>query len=72
VVSQRRINARAALDCTGREVKRRVWPRREIAPVINHPVNTALRIAVLHLNCSGPAGALSVTVNPGGANGRAA
>jgi len=64
VVSQRRLNAANALNCTLGLVKRRVSPR-TAQPISPYPTGVALRLGVMHLNCGGPAGSVNVTVDPG-------
>jgi hypothetical protein len=62
-VSGRRLNAFGAMTCTNSNVSGRLFPTTEIASAATGvPVN----FAVLNINCSQPAGAVQVTVSPGG------
>ncbi|MCS7197320.1 MAG: S8 family serine peptidase [Candidatus Bipolaricaulota bacterium] len=59
-ITGRRINAYQALSCVNAPVFAVLKP----GPIVSG--GTPVTIAVLHINCASPAGALSVTITPGG------
>jgi thermitase len=57
----RRINANGSLNCTNTPIFG------VVRPLVNDELaNAPLTIAVLNINCAAPAGAISVTITPGG------
>jgi subtilisin family serine protease len=63
-ISRKRINAAGAMTCANADILRRVAPRTAY-PEGSYAIGTPIPISVMHINCTGPAGAVSATLNPG-------
>jgi hypothetical protein len=61
--TQKRLNARGALTCSGSTVLSRLAP---VGDAIGGPVGTPIDLAVLHIDCANPNGSVAVRVDPGG------
>jgi subtilisin family serine protease len=64
-ITARRLNARGALSCADSTVLSRLRP---VATSTVGNVGTPVDLAALHINCAAPNGAVTVTVEPGGAS----
>jgi uncharacterized protein (TIGR03437 family) len=62
-ITQKRINAFGAMTCSNSIVLSRLQP---IPNFVNATLGRPVNLAVLHINCAAPNGAVDVTVNPGG------
>jgi subtilisin family serine protease len=62
-ISQRRLNARGALTCSGPPIRARLRPRLD---AVGANPGVPFELAMLNINCNGPAGETTVVVNPGG------
>ena len=62
-ISGRRLNAFNSLTCANSAVQGRVLPTTD---VISGSVGTPVVLSALNINCAQPAGAVQVTVSPGG------
>jgi len=62
-ITQKRLNAFAALTCTNSAVFSRLTP---IADTVAGTVGTAIGLSALNIHCAVPNGDVVVTVNPGG------
>jgi subtilisin family serine protease len=64
-ITQKRLNAYGALTCTTGNVASRLLP---VQSTVSGSVGTPITLAFLNINCSQPAGNVTVTVNPGSQN----
>jgi hypothetical protein len=62
-ISQRRLNAFAALTCSNSSVLSRLLP---IPDTVSGTIGTPIVLSALNINCAQPAGNVSVQVSPGG------
>jgi len=62
-ITQKRLNAYGALNCSNSPVFSRLTP---IADTATGSVGTAIGLSALNINCAAPNGDVVVTVNPGG------
>jgi subtilisin family serine protease len=62
-ITQRRLNAYGALTCTNSRVQSRVLP---VADIVSGSIGSPIALSFLNINCSQPAGNLSVQISPGG------
>lgn len=61
-ITGRRLNAYSAATCSSKSVQKRMWPRRDIVPMV---IGESLSLKVLNANCSEAAGSVTIT-GPGG------
>jgi subtilisin family serine protease len=62
-ITQKRLNAYGALTCTNSRVQSRMVP---VADIVSGSIGTPITLSFLNINCSQPAGNVSVQVSPGG------
>ena len=62
-ITQRRLNAYGTLTCTNSRVQSRVLP---VADVVSGSIGSPIALSFLNINCSQPAGNVSVQISPGG------
>ena len=63
-ITQRILNAQAALTCTNQVIKARVRPNYSFKEI--QKAHEPILLEVLHLNCENPNGAVTVSISPGG------
>jgi len=62
-ITQRRLNAYGAMTCTNSRVQSRVLP---VADVVSGSIGSPITLSFLNINCSQPAGNVTVQISPGG------
>ena len=63
-ITERMVDAQAALTCTNQVIKARVRPNYFFKEI--QPANEPILLEVLHLNCENPNGDVTVSISPGG------